>query len=529
MTTATLDLFALEASLAEVIATLELEGAANDRVLLDSTDDDDKPLAHVSLEQIEAGYGLDLEDRRRMTTAEREARDRYMDKMRKRQKRAMAKRSVMAKERDAKPLDQVRVRACLSIIGLNLLDVVTDTVIARYNRFRRVMGDVTSADLANDAVLAISESLARSEHDLVEIAEAALWLSKQPMPIDTAQDDAPKRARMLMGTIVRKSGHAIVDCYRKSTCTAWVETIGDEGKTEWVRKDVTMTSFEYLDTMIRATGGDVDTLLSKHKAGGKPKHESKPPTSVHARSFARMVIDMAITARGLDWLTDLMLDSLRTDGKFTWTAHSDEVWAGLGMPEVTDMTQAMKVAYTKKAVQVAFAFLPDVISTAYDIASQPEVLAQYTYMYDTNVVTVGSDRITGTLDTQFPPNLEQSRKDIEQGKRFFLEGMREGDAPVKIEDGSAPVADESEWKRVFSSDESSMSCAHGKRVHIKGMSKKANKVARRWQGEFCSAPKGSPDACEPIFHHGDKGKTTPAQAMTKTDMIIESIRSSYDA
>lgn len=521
----TLDLFALEQSLAEVIATLEVEADANDPVLLDSTDDD-KPLAHVSLEQIVAGYGLDMQDRRQMTTDEREARKRYMDKMRKRAARAQAKRTRMDKEREAKPLDQVRVRSMLHIVGTNLLDVITDTVIARYNRFRRVMGDVSTGDLANDVVLTISESLARTDHDIVEIAEAALWLSKQPMPIDTAQDDAPARARMLMGTIVRKSGHAIVDTYRKSTCTAWVETIGDEGKSEWVRKDTTLLSLEVLDTMIRATGGDVDTLIAKHKAGSKPKHESKPPTSVHARAFARMVIDMAITARGLDWLTDLMLDSMRTDGAFTWSKHADEVWAGLGMPEVTDMSKAMKVAYTKRAVQTAYAFLPEVISTAYDIASQPEVLAQYTYTYDTNIVTRESERTTGG-DVQFPPRMEDTLKDMSHGKRYVLEGMPDGALPVKIMDGSAPVADESEWKRVFVSSDSSITCAHGTRVHLEGMTKKPYKVARRWQGEFCSV-KGE-GACEPIFHHGERSKVTPAQAMSKTDMLIEALSSSYDA
>lgn len=521
----TLDLFALEQSLAEVIATLELEADANDPVLLDSTNDNDKPLAHVSLDQIVAGYGLDMQDRRQFTQRERDARKQHMDKMRKRQKRAMAKRAAMDKQRESKPLDQVRVRSMLNIIGTNLLDVITTTVLARYNRFRRVMGDVSTGDLANDVILAISESLARSDHDIVEIAEAALWLSKQPMPIDTAQDDAPVRARMLMGTIVRKSGHAIVDTYRKSTCTAWVETIGDEGKTEWVKKDVTLTSLEVLETMIRATGGDVDTLLSKHKASGKPKYESKPPTSAHARSFARMVIDMAITARGLDWLTDLMLDSVRTDGAFTWSKHADEVWAGLGMPEVTDMSKAMKVAYTKRAVQMAYAFLPGVISTAYEIASQPEVLAQFTYVSDTNIVTHMSDRTTGG-DVQFPPRMEDTLKDISHGKRYVLEGMPDGALPVKIEDGSAPVADESEWKRVFVSSDSSITCSHGARVHLEGMTKKPYKVARRWQGEFCSV-KGE-GACEPIFHHGEH-KVTARQAMNKTDMLIEALSSSYDA
>jgi hypothetical protein len=517
-TTATLDLFALEASLAEVIATLELEGAANDPVLLDSTDED-KPLAHVSLEQIQAGYGLDMQDRRSMTTGEREARTRYMDKMRKRQKRAMAKRAAINKERDSKPVDQVRVRSMLNIIGANLLDVITHTVIGRYNRFRRVMGDVSTGDIANDVILAISESLARTDHDIVEIAEAAMWLSKQPMPIDTAQDDAPARARMLMGTIVRKSGHAIVDTYRKSTCTAWVETIGDEGKTEWIKKDVTLTSLEVLETMIRATGGDVDTLLSKHKAGGKPKYESKPPTNVHARAFARMVIDMAITARGLDWLTDMMLDSLRTDGAFTWSAHADEVWAGLGMPEITDMSKAMKVAYTKRAVQTAFAFLPDVITTAYDIASQPEVLAQYAYMYDTNVVTVQSSRITGKHIDQVPA-LEREEKALDNGARVFLEGMNDGDAPIQLREGP----DASEWKRVFSSDPSTMFCEHGEQMRVRGMSKKPHKHPRRWQGDFCPA-----NVCDPVFFHGAGITNTPRQAMSKTDAIIEALSSSYDA
>lgn len=324
---------------------------------------------------------------------------------------------------------------------------------------------------------------------------------------------------MLMGTIVRKAGHAIVDTYRKSTCTAWVLTIGDEGKDVWVRKDVTMTSFEYLDTMIRATGGDVDTLLTKHKAGGKPKHQSTPPTNVHARAFARMVVDMSISARGLDWLTDLMLDSLRTDGAFTWTKHADEVWAGLGMPEVTDMSQSMKVAYTKKAVQMAYAFLPDVISTAYEIASQPEVLAEYAYMYDTNAVTHESPRATGG-SVEFPARMVEMEKALDNGARVFLEGMEDGDAPVQLREGP----DDSEWKRVFSSDPSTFHCEHGELTRVRGMSKKAGKHPRRWNGDFC------PDnVCTPVFFHGAGITNSPRQAMTKIDAIIEAVSSSYDA
>ena len=513
-----IDLTTLETALADAIATLELEGDANAPELFESDD----ALAHVSLEQIEAGWGLDKEDRGRFTKREREARGRYMDKMRKRRKRAMDKRSKADKVRDSKPVDQVRVRALLNIIGLNLLDVITDTVIARYNRFRRVMGDVSVGDLANDTVLAIAESLARSEADLVEIAQAALWLSAQPKPIDTAQDDAPARARMLMGTIIRKAGHSIVDTYRKSTCTMWVQTVGDEGQTEWVQKDVTLESLDYLLTMERATSSDVDTLLSAHKAGGKPKHESSAPNRAAARSFARMVVDYAITARGLDWLTDLMLEGMRTDGAFTWSKHADEVWAGLGMPEVDDMKPEVKVAYAKRAARMAFEFLPDVIATAYEIASQPEVLAQFTYMTDTNVHTYESDRHTGTFLVQFPPSMEREEKALDNGARVFLEGMNDGDAPVQLREGP----DQSEWKRVFSSDESPMECAHGKRQSVKGMSKKAGKHPRRWQGEFCSAPKGAQDACEPIFHHGKIAGATPAQALSKIDLIIEAVASS---
>lgn len=517
--TETIDVFALETSLAEAIALLDMEQDANDPII---TDTDEQPLAHVSLEQIQAGYGLDMQDRRKMTDAEREARTRYMDKMRKRQRRAIAKRQKMDVIRDAKPLDQVRVRVMLTIIGTNLVDVITHTVTARYNRFRRVMGDVSVGDLANDTVLAISESLARTDHDAVEIAQAALWLSKQPFPIDTAQDDAPARARLLMSTIIRKAGHAIVDTYRKSTCTAWVETIGNQGQTEWVQKDVTMTSFEYLSTMIGATSSDVDTLLTKHKAGGKPKYESTPPTNKHARAFARMVIDMAISARGLDWLTELMLDSLRTDGAFAWTKHTDEVWAGLGMPEVTDMSEATKIAYTRKAVQMAYAFLPEVITTAYDIASQPEVLAQFTYMYDTNMVTSTSTRITGKQSVEFIPGMDDYEKALNNGLRVRLEGMEDGDAPIQLREGP----DDSEWKRVFSNDESPVSCAHGARNRLRGMSKKAGKHPRKWNGDFCSVQ--GEGACDPLFFHGAGESFTPRDAMTKTDQIIAAL-SSYDA
>jgi uncharacterized membrane protein len=509
-----IDLTALETALADAIATLELEADANDPVLFEG---ESEPLAHVSLEQIEAGFGLDAQDRKGFTKREREARKTYMDKMRKRRARAAAKRTKADKVRDVAPLDQARVRAFLTIIGCNLLDVVTDTVIARYNRFRRVMGDVSVGDLANDTILALAESLARRDTDVIEVAEAALWLSVQPKPIDTAQDDAPARARMLMGAIVRTAGQAIVNTYRKSTCTMYVQTVGDEGKVEWIKKDVTLESLDYLTTMERATSTDVDALLSKHKADSTPKHQSSAPNRKEARVFARMVVDYAITARGLDWLTDLILDSLRTDGAFTWTKHTDEVWAGLGMPEIPNMKPDMKVTYAKRATRMAFAFLPEVIATAYEIASQPEVLAEWTYMYDTNAVTHTSDRITGVHMDQIP-GLAEYEKMLDNGARVFLEGMQEGDAPIQLREGP----DDSEWKRVFSSDESSIACAHGQRQSVRGMTKKAGKHPRRWQGEFC-AIKGE-GACEPIFHHG-KADATPKHAMNRVDEILAEIGS----
>lgn len=512
----TFDLDALASTLAEVIENLE----APDDDTSDTSDSEPDPMAHVTVEMIHAGHGLDAKDRKRMTYEERQARKVYMDKMRKRRARAQVKRSKIAQERDKRPLDVERMRVMLTIIGANLIDLTTTTVIARYNRFRRVMGDVMIEDIAHNAIISIAESFTRTDHEIVDVALAAQWLATAPQPIDTQSEDAPRLARALFGAVVRKSGHAIVDAYRTSTCKMLVPTIGDEGETVWIEKDTTLESLEYLTTMIKATGGDVDSLLARHQASGKPKHSSKPPPHPYGRVFARMCVDAAITERGLDWLVELVMNEARTDGSMAWTEHKDVIWdrlmGGIPMPEVSERAQ---VHYVRRAVGMAFEFLPDVIMTVNEMVQDPEFMSTLTPMAEQRIVAAAQQHDNAKhTQINLVTNLDRTMKEMYDGARYLLVGMEEGEAPVQLHTGP----DDSEWKRIIKVEDGTMNCAHGVRQRVVGVSKKAHKHPRSWSGEFCCQPKGAPDQCDPIFRGQGDSNATPAQALDSLSRALDS-------
>lgn len=318
--------------------------------------------------------GKEIHRNPEVVKAEREARERNADKLRKRIERQRVKRAKLDAERDAKPLDSVRMSACLALLG-NVTHVIADLTMQRYNRFRRTLGDVLVEDIAQDATLKIAEAMAKSDVDIVTYAECIIWLKSAPQPY--VSQDGPQGAGRLIGTIVRVIGTTIVDVYRKSTVKTWTLTVGDEGKDVWVQRDTTVESLDRLATVAHATRSDVDTLLSKHKAGGKPpKPKSTPPGGKDKRLFARMIIDTAITARGLDWLATMLLDDdrKRTDGSFKWTENADTIWAGFGFPVMTVDSPRARADVARKAVRIAMAFLPDVVTAAYELISTPELM-----------------------------------------------------------------------------------------------------------------------------------------------------------
>jgi hypothetical protein len=305
--------------------------------------------------------------------AERAARERNRDKLRKRIARQRAKRTAMDVEREAKPIDHARMSVALQLLG-NLSGVIADLTMQRYNRFRRTLGDVLAEDIAQDAVISIAEAMSKSDTSMTEYAAAVLWLMSAPQPYNTA--DGPEGAGRLLGTIIRVIGTTIVATYRKSTIKTWVLTVGDEGKDTWVQKDTTVESLDKLATVAHNTHGDIDSLIAKHKASGKPKQKSTPPGMRDKRLFARAVIDCAIEARGLGWLATMMLDDerRRTDGSFKWTENAATIWAGFGFPAMTCDSPRLEADYARKAVKLAFAFLPGIVSEVYELIDSPELM-----------------------------------------------------------------------------------------------------------------------------------------------------------
>lgn len=351
------------------------------------TVDHDHGMDHISLDMVLAGHGLRKGDTTTRTLvgtktvhrnadvihAEREARTREQARKRQQRKRSMARRTKREAAMDAKPVDTVRMSACLMLLG-NLTHVIANLTLAKYNRYRRVLGDVLVDDIAQDATLRIAEALSKANMELVDMARAAMWLKDAPQPYVSA--DGPENTGRFLGTMVTVIGRTITDTYRANTTVAWVQTIDENGKTVWEQRDTTLTSFELLETIAANTRTDVDDMLSHTKANNKGKPGSCAPGMREKRQFARMVVDAAIEARGLNWLANMLLDDerVRSDGSFKWTENADTIWAGFGLPTMNTDSPRIKAAYAKRAVALAFEFLPDVITAAYEIINDPCVM-----------------------------------------------------------------------------------------------------------------------------------------------------------
>lgn len=373
--------------LAQALADLDLEVATATVVETTEGRSDDDYLTRLDMDAILGGALLLKGDQSARTyaknkevfrnadviVAERAARERNRDKLRKRIARQRVKRAKLDTEREAKPIDAVRMGACLQMLG-NLTHVIADLTMQRYNRFRRTLGDVLVEDVAQDAILSIAEAMSRTDTDLAAYAACCLWLKDAPQPFVAA--DGPEGSGRLLGTIIRVIGTTIVTTYRKSTIKTWTQAVGPEGKDVWVERNTTIESLDKLVTVAHNTRTDVDTLIAKHKASGKTKHRSTPPGMREKRLFARAVIDAAIEARGLGWLATMLLDDerRRTDGSFKWTDNAETVWAGFGFPSMTTDSSRLRADFARQAVKLAFADFPAIVGEVYGLIDSPELM-----------------------------------------------------------------------------------------------------------------------------------------------------------
>lgn len=500
-------------------------------------------LQFVTIDQIVGGHNLrkgdnNLTSKNVLRNAdvvqlERETRAKLREKRRKQIERARKKRAAQEAERERKALNPVRLGTAWAIIE-QIVTPIGKITLGLYNRFRRVMGDTDLDDVAQTVAQRLAEHLARTDADMPTMAEAALWLRDAPQPYEAA--DGPDGARMLLGSIHTVAHRTIVDTYRSKTCMVWTR---DPITGEEVRKDVTLESFDLLDTMARNIGRDVDTMIAGSKANRNPHYESKPPTGDLARAFARVALDAWIEDRGLGWCADLMLsdEHTRTDGSFRWTDHAGEIFEGFDIP-MGDLSEGLRAFYAKRAVRLAFKELPDMILGLRELSNDPRFLGDVmwraldvdilgqSHADLTRAITWGEkphalmaalDVLQANVDDLSKPRAQWKRRgdivlvpalddrmaDANRGLRVFLEGQEEGTPPVLIYHGP----DDSEWRKILRVEPSKFKCAHGVRTHVVGISKQPKKSPRTWHGDFCALEKGSPDACDPIFNGKDSVST----------------------
>lgn len=349
------------------------------------TQDDVEAVENREVQQIAAGQGVRRKD---MTPAERRAHDRATARRRMSAYRKRTRKDAENVERAKQPLDPVRMRFSLQAVAL-IMDLVEKVVTARYNKVRRVLGDVYVGDIASETVIGLAEGMARSDHRVESLIIAADWLSKQP-GIPEVPVEAPVGAKFIMSVLMRQATVQIANNYRQNVVRVEsMELRQDPTTGEWkemlVVKDVTLASLEYLDTILSSQYmGGIDTLIANSKADGglsmvgtKFQIPGEPN-----RLFARQIIDSAITARGLDWLTDMLLDdeNVRSDGTFKWAENADTIIETMLKVDPRQVSDDARVRrdLAQRITKRAYQYLLDVVYAARGLSSDPRVLVEVT-------------------------------------------------------------------------------------------------------------------------------------------------------
>jgi hypothetical protein len=336
--------------------------------------------ASHEVKALAAGQGV--RRRKDMSQDEKRAHDRRNEQRRKSIARARDKAMQRQADQDAKPVgDPRRMTASLVIMG-HLRLMLSRIVVARYNKVRRTLGDVSVDDIASDALIGCAEGIAKQEwYDLVELLAAAKWVSEQPGIPDVVDKEAPKGAKWLMSVMSRQVRNHITNAYRSSVVST---TIVDDDGTER-RVDNTLESLEYLDTALANMGG-VDTMIARFQADRSPIFGWRDPGVHDRRRFAMIAIDSALEARDLGWLADIMLndENIRTDGTAKWSEIAEPVWKQLReqcfLPELPTDNPKFRVELIKRAVRRIFDFYPEVVSAAYQVTGDPISLERREYV-----------------------------------------------------------------------------------------------------------------------------------------------------
>lgn len=324
--------------------------------------------------------------RKDMTREERLAHDAATAARRMRAQRKRQRTEAIEVEKAAKPLDARRMRYSLHACSL-IFELITKVVKSRYDKVSRVLGDVMVEDIASDVVIGTAEGLTRSEHRIESLLIAADWLSRQP-GIPEVPVEAPVGAKFIMSVLMRQTKIQITNAYRANTVTISTRDLVQDPDTgiwteQVVTRDATLESLEYLDTILsNQYMGGIDTLIAQSKASAPPSMtgtKMQIPGTPN-RVFARMIIDAGLSARGLDWLTDFILDddNRRSDGAIKWSERSGDIFEHLLKADPNRFDDKKRATIAREATRTAYAFYQDLIISAYALASDPALLDEIT-------------------------------------------------------------------------------------------------------------------------------------------------------
>jgi hypothetical protein len=191
-------------------------------------------------------------------------------------------------------------------------------------------------DIESDVLLGLAEAVAQSKWEEDDLIESAEWLAGE-VGLPNVDKSAPPASKWIISVINRQANQKIIDTYRNN-------------------KEV---SLEYLEAA--TDGGFLNRLddIANFKADQPPGMIGWRPTNPGAlpQDVFAIAINAAIEEKGLDWLTDLILNHLLSNGLADWSAIYEQV--------------LLHVHHVNPEVESLFAWLPKVVVQLYARLSDP--------------------------------------------------------------------------------------------------------------------------------------------------------------
>lgn len=266
----------------------------------------DSPLAYdmeVARFETEQAAKADNSNKRKAAARARAARKMQMDKI------------AASPERP----DPERMQAAWLVVAM-MLPTITRAANAKRGWASRYLGDVID-DVVGIVTERMALLIAKSDHDLDVLEVAAREIHDQTKrtnqipgeQLDKAERRERKRIgkarKWLMQVVNNRVMDTLVDVYCRS-------------------HNLRFDNIDILATVMASINGPgSDPMLSTWKASRAPAFlgtRFQAPDGIDANLLAA-AINAAITEKGLDRLTEVMLANLNTDGSFPWTEMAEDV------------------------------------------------------------------------------------------------------------------------------------------------------------------------------------------------------------